>query len=82
MSKIIPLAVNGVMVEVEEGASVAVAAAVAQQACRTSVTGQPRWPLCGMGICFECRMTINGQPQSRTCQIKCEPNMDVRTSGQ
>ena len=81
MSKIIRVVINGVVVEVEEGVSVAVAAAVAQQACRTSVTGQPRGPLCGMGICFECRMTINGQPQSRTCQMVCEPNMDVRTSG-
>jgi len=31
---------------------------------RTSVTGEPRGPLCGMGICFECR-TASGE---RTCQ--------------
>jgi len=80
MSKI-TVVINGAVVEVEEGTSVAVAAALALQACRTSVTGQPRGPLCAMGICFECRMTINGQPQSRTCQVVCEPNMDVRTSG-
>jgi len=80
MSKI-TVVINGAVVAVEEGTSVAVAAALALQACRTSVTGQPRGPLCAMGICFECRMTINGQPQSRTCQVVCEPNMDVRTSG-
>jgi len=80
MSKI-TVVINGAVVEVEEGTSVAVAAALASQACRTSLTGQLRGPLCAMGTCFECRMTINGQPQSRTCQIVCEPNMDVRTSG-
>ena len=27
-------------------------------AFRRSVTGEPRGPLCGMGICFECRVTV------------------------
>jgi len=73
--------VNGVAVEVAVGATVAVAAALAGQSCRTSVSGQPRGPLCGMGICFECRMTINGTPHCRSCQILCEPGMEVRTDG-
>jgi D-hydroxyproline dehydrogenase subunit gamma len=73
--------VNGVAVEVAVGATVAVAAALAGQSCRTSISGQPRGPLCGMGICFECRMTINGTPHCRSCQILCEPGMEVRTDG-
>jgi sarcosine oxidase subunit alpha len=44
-----------------------------------SVTGEPRAPLCGMGICFECRATINGFAHRRSCQVLCEPGMDVRT---
>lgn len=36
---------------------------------RLSVTGEPRGPLCGMGICFECRATIDGKPHVRTCQM-------------
>jgi sarcosine oxidase subunit alpha len=75
------LRVNGVSVEVTPGSTVAVAAAVAAQSCRTSVCGQPRGPLCGMGICFECRVTINGKPHCRSCQILCEPGMEVRTDG-
>ncbi|MGI4758451.1 MAG: 2Fe-2S iron-sulfur cluster-binding protein [Janthinobacterium lividum] len=32
-----------------------------------------------MGICFECRATVNGVAQRRTCQILCEPGMLVET---
>ena len=71
--------VNGASIVVSAGATVAVAMAMARQPCRTSVTGEPRGPLCGMGICFECRAIVNGVPHSRTCQIMCEPEMDVHT---
>lgn len=71
--------VNGAPVSVPSGTTVAVAMTIAGQVCRTSVTGEPRGPLCGMGICFECRAAINGQPHCRSCQILCEPGMDVRT---
>ena len=46
---------------------------------RTSVTGEPRAPLCGMGICFECRVTIDGRPHARSCQIPVREGMWVRT---
>ena len=46
---------------------------------RRSVTGEPRGPLCGMGICFECRVTIDGRPHCRSCQIPCASGMEVRT---
>lgn len=75
----IPLTVNGSAVVVPEGATVAVAVAIAGQACRRSVTGEPRGPLCGMGICFECRVVINGKSHCRSCQTLCEPGMEVRT---
>ena len=70
--------VNGVTVSVPAGTTVAVAMVIAGQPCRTSVTGEVRGPLCGMGICFECRATVNGLPHSRTCQLLCEPDMEVK----
>lgn len=73
------LTVNGSPVAVPPGTTVAVAVMMAGQPCRTSVTGTPRGPLCGMGICFECRAVVNGNLHSRTCQILCEPGMDVKT---
>ena len=59
-----------------------VAAAVLQAGVvsfRRSVTGEARGPLCGMGICFECRVTVNGAAHVRSCQTLCEDGMDVRT---
>ena len=38
-----------------------------RRAVRTSVSGEPRGPLCGMGTCFECRVTIDGEPHRRSC---------------
>ena len=71
--------VNGAPVFVPSGATVAVAVIMAGQACRISVYGEPRGPLCGMGICFECRVAINGTPHVRSCQVLCEQGMNVAT---
>jgi len=48
-------------------------------ATRTTVGGSPRGVFCGMGVCFECRAVVNGKAHCRSCQIVCEPGMDVRT---
>jgi sarcosine oxidase subunit alpha len=46
---------------------------------RRSTTGEARAPLCGMGVCFECRVTIDGHPHQKSCQIVVQPGMEVRT---
>jgi D-hydroxyproline dehydrogenase subunit alpha len=48
---------------------------------RTSIRGEPRGPVCGMGICFECRVTIDGVPHRRACLVPCAPGMVVETAG-
>jgi sarcosine oxidase subunit alpha len=50
-------------------------------AFRRSVTGEARGPLCGMGRCFECCVTIDGEEHCRSCQMVCRDGMDVRTDG-
>lgn len=82
MSDTVQLTINGMPMQVARGTSVAAALALANTAARTSVTGELRSPLCGMGICFECRTMINGEPHQRSCQILCEDAMDVRTQCQ
>jgi D-hydroxyproline dehydrogenase subunit gamma len=80
MPEQIRLRVNGKTVSVAAGT--VVAAAVAQSGetrFRRSVGGEARGPLCGMGICMECRVTINGLAHCRSCQILCEEGMEVRT---
>lgn len=79
MSSELKITVNGAQVSVPSGATVAVALMIEGRACRTSITGEPRGPLCGMGICFECRAIVNGIPHSRSCQVLCEPDMEVAT---
>jgi len=76
----ITLKVNGVPVSVPSGSMVAAAVLQAGSGTfRRSVTGEARGPLCGMGICFECRVTVNGVAHVRSCQTLCEDGMDVRT---
>jgi D-hydroxyproline dehydrogenase subunit gamma len=73
--------VNGGAVNVPRGSTAAVAVMLSARVTRTSVSGQPRAPLCGMGTCFECRVEINGQTQQRSCQVLCEPNMGIKCCG-
>ena len=77
----ITLNVNGQSVSVNPGVTVAAAVAMAGDPCRISVNGERRGPLCGMGICYECRVQINGMLHCRSCQILCEPGMEVCTNG-
>src|SRR5581483_1451466 len=72
--------VNGKAVEVADGDMLSAAVALAGVTTfRRSATGEPRGPLCGMGICFECRVTVNGRAHVRSCQVPCRPGMEVRT---
>ncbi len=76
----ITLSLNGRPVAVPAGTLVAAALAQAGfTRFRRSVLREPRGPLCGMGTCFECRVTINGQPHQRSCLTLCEDGMTVET---
>jgi sarcosine oxidase subunit alpha len=78
MVKELHIRVNGRTVSVPAGTIVAAAiATLGVSRFRRSVIGQPRGPLCGMGICMECRVTINGRSHCRSCQILCEEGMEV-----
>lgn len=80
MSENVSVKVNGQLVSVPSGTIVAAAIArMGETRFRRSVMGNPRGPLCGMGICMECRVTIDGQKNCRSCQILCEMGMEIRT---
>ncbi len=82
MPRNVTLTVNGARVSVPEGSMVSTAVALAGVVgFRTSVAGEPRAPLCGMGICFECRITLDGRPHVRSCQVVCRDGMEVRSDG-
>ncbi|MDQ0025712.1 putative molibdopterin-dependent oxidoreductase YjgC [Variovorax paradoxus] len=76
------LHIDGRLVRVKAGSSVAAALRVVggMGVARTSVTGQARAPFCGMGVCQECRVRIDGR-RRLACQTVCVEGMRVETSG-
>lgn len=34
---------------------------------------------CGIGVCFDCVMTVDGRPNVRTCQVEVRPGMRIET---
>jgi len=76
MVESITLTIDGRGTTVAAGSTVAAAIA---GVTRRSVSGQLRAPLCGMGVCQECRVTINGRAHVLSCQTLCRPGMDVQT---
>ena len=81
MSARVKLTVNGGVLEVPAGISVAAAVARAEQPFRRSPSGQHRLPVCGMGVCFECRVCIDGIAQQRACMVPVREGMRVDTDG-
>jgi sarcosine oxidase subunit alpha len=78
MADSVQIHVNGRSLTVPSGTVVAAAIAQAGETrFRRSVAGQPRGPVCGMGVCMECRVTIDGQPQVRSCLTLCAEGMEV-----
>ena len=75
------ITVDGETVVVPRGVSVAAALMNAGLPLRTSVSGEPRAALCGMGICHECRVTIDGVAHQRSCLVLVAPNMRILRDG-
>lgn len=76
----ISISINGQAHQVERGISVAAALAKCDKPhTRLSVTGMPRTAFCGMGVCQECRVTINGAAHQLACQTICADQMQILT---
>ncbi len=80
--KKVHITIDGRETIVSEGTTVAAAVLNADAAnFRRSVDGEPRLPLCGMGVCYECRLTIDGQTNQKSCQIVVVDGMEITTDG-
>jgi len=78
-SRFITIRINGIPIQARLGSTVAAVLLNAAIPCRLSVTGEPRTALCGMGICFECRATVDGLAHTRTCQLPAHDGMVIET---
>ena len=45
---------------------------------RTLLSSAPRGPYCGMGVCFDCLLTVNGRPNVRACLTLAQPGDVIR----
>jgi predicted molibdopterin-dependent oxidoreductase YjgC len=45
----------------------------------TRGAGRPRGLFCGIGVCFDCLVTVNGRPSVRACLIPARPGDVVQS---
>lgn len=76
---IVEILVDGQALRAHEGETVAAALlAIGQRVLRTTARrSEPRGIYCGIGNCFDCVMTIDGQLSVRTCQTFVRRGMCV-----
>lgn len=79
--KEIKFTLDGVIVRAFEGETIAaVLFAEGKRRFRsTPLKGEPRGLFCGMGVCFECLVTVNGVPGVRACLTPVQDGMQVET---
>ncbi|MFJ2240513.1 (2Fe-2S)-binding protein [Streptomyces sp. NPDC087859] len=45
----------------------------------TRAEGRPRGVFCGIGVCFDCLVTVNDRPNRRACLVPVRPGDAIRT---
>jgi sarcosine oxidase subunit alpha len=77
----VTIVADGRTVRVPAGVTVATALLdLGVTAFRRSVSGEPRGPVCGMGTCYECRVTIDGVAHRRACLVVVTEGMHITTA--
>ena len=79
----VTISVDGAPVEARRGQSIAGALlAGGSTAWRGAARdGRPRGLFCGIGVCFECLVTVDGAPDVRACQRRVAEGQRVATQG-
>lgn len=82
MTEKISFTFNGQAFTCESGQSVAAAliAANNRELRRTRFEGEPRSIFCGIGICFDCVVVVDGVANQRSCLIEAKPGMKVEST--
>ena len=80
MKATLTITIDGEALTVPEGISVAAALALTgDPTTRQAVNGELRAPFCGMGVCQECRVTVDGL-RVLACQTLCRAGMQIERS--
>jgi D-hydroxyproline dehydrogenase subunit gamma len=77
----VTILINGRKTTACRGESVhaALLAAGHRQLHRSKTGNETRGFFCGMGVCYECMVTINGVPNQRACMSEVEDGMEILT---
>ncbi len=76
----VELTVDGRRIEARPGQSIGAALlSSGGLALRHSPAGAPRGLYCGIGVCFECRVHVEGRGEVLSCLTPVEPGMRVTT---
>jgi D-hydroxyproline dehydrogenase subunit gamma len=74
----VEVVLDGRPVQAYEGETLAaVLLAEGEIATRTTVGGEPRGIFCGMGVCFDCLVVVDGVPNTRACMTWVRDGMRV-----
>ena len=69
---------EGKAITAREGQSVAAALLEAGERClRIDEAGNAKGAVCGIGVCWECRCSIDGVPDTRACVTEARSGMTV-----
>jgi len=77
---VVTLLVQGRSIQARQGDSLAMALLNAGVVPfrQTAVSGQPRAPLCLMGVCFDCLVEVDGQHNVQSCMVEVREGMQVQ----
>jgi predicted molibdopterin-dependent oxidoreductase YjgC len=83
MTSTVTISVNGRNVQAPPGQSVAAALIAAGETTfrTTSLRNSPRSVFCGMGVCYDCLVSIDGQTGRRACMTSIREGMMIETGG-
>lgn len=82
MTRTITFTFNGNPIQCEEGQSIAAALINSDQRelRKTRFGDEPRSIFCGIGICFDCVVVVNGVANQRSCLIEAHDGMKVESA--
>ena len=73
---------DGEKIGAYEGETIAAALlAAGKRAFRHTVKGEPRGVFCGIGVCFDCLVHVEGAGNVRACVTAVEAGMKVSQTG-
>jgi D-hydroxyproline dehydrogenase subunit alpha len=82
MSDTVSFRFEGRPIAASAGMSIGAAlAAAGEHRLRETRSGEQRGLFCGMGVCQDCLVTVDGSPGHRACVTKAAPGLDVRRHG-